>query len=152
MESYPIVPATSRALWITLAIVVPVIFGAAGLLVASARGATTSRFELSDQGLRLRGDLWGRFIPAGELRGAAARIVDLDVERALAPRTRTMGTAMPGYRAGWFRLRDGEKALLYLTDERRAVYIPTTRGHVVLLSPQAPERFVARLRQIAPRG
>jgi hypothetical protein len=62
-----------------------------------------------------------------------------------------MGTAFPSYRAGWFRLRNGEKALLYLTDSRRAVYVPTTRGYSLLFSPQQPERFVERLRAVAPQ-
>lgn len=45
-------------------------------------------------------------------------------------------------------LRNGEEALLYLTDRRRAVYVPTTLGYSLLLSEQ-PERFVERLRAIA---
>lgn len=60
-----------------------------------------------------------------------------------------MGTGLPGYRAGWFRLRNGEKALLYVTDGSRAVYIPTNRGYSLLLSSQNPERLVNRLREIA---
>jgi Bacterial PH domain len=63
---------------------------------------------------------------------------------------RRVGTAMPGYLSGWFRLRDGEKALLYLTDRTRAVYVPTRSGYSVLLSVTEPERFLARLREIAP--
>jgi hypothetical protein len=59
-----------------------------------------------------------------------------------------MGTGLPGYRSGWFRLRNGEKALLYLTDTSRAVYVPTTAGYGVLLSPQNPDEFVAALRGI----
>jgi hypothetical protein len=65
------------------------------------------------------------------------------------PARRTVGTGLPGYRAGWFRLRNGEKALLYLTDTSRAVYIPTTAGYSVLLSPAQPDEFVSALRAIA---
>lgn len=100
--------------------------------------------------MRLRGDLYGRFIPAVALRGDEARIVNLAAERELPPVARTMGTGLPGYRAGWFRLRNGEKALLYVTDGSRAVYVPTNRGYSLLLSPQNPERLVDRLREIAP--
>jgi hypothetical protein len=151
VETFTIVPASSRSLWILLGILAVVLTTVLGLLVLSARGATASRFELSEEGLRLRGDLYGRLIPASALRGGAARIVDLRTERELAPQFRTMGTAVPGYRAGWFRLRNGAKALLYLTDGTRAVHVPTTAGYDVLLSPRAPERFVERLRAIAPQ-
>jgi hypothetical protein len=60
-----------------------------------------------------------------------------------------MGTGLPGYRAGWFRLRNGEKALLYLTDANRAVYIPTTAGYGVLFSPVDPEAFLAALANVS---
>jgi hypothetical protein len=39
-----------------------------------------------------------------------------------------MGTAVPGYRSGWFRLRNGREALVYLTDRSQAVHVPTTPG------------------------
>lgn len=151
MESFAIVPSTSRILWVFVGVILAILIGAALLLVATARGARSSSFEISDAGLRLRGDLYGRMIGAGALRGGATRIVDLANTSELRPRWRTVGTAFPTYRAGWFRLRNGEKALLYLTDTRRAVYVPTTQGYSLLLSPQQPERFVERLRAVAPR-
>ncbi len=77
--------------------------------------------------------------------------MDLATARELVPRLRMAGTAAGGYQAGWFRLRNGEKALLYLTDRRHAVYVPTTEGYSVLLSPQQPEPFVERLRSMAGR-
>ena len=54
-----------------------------------------------------------------------------------------MGTGMPGYQAGWFRLQNGDKALVYMTDSRRAVYVPTTEGYAVLVSPADPDAFVS---------
>ena len=61
-----------------------------------------------------------------------------------------MGTGLPGYKAGWFKLQNGEKALLSLTDTRRAVYVPTSRGFALLVSPAQPDSFVAALRRVAP--
>ena len=66
----------------------------------------------------------------------------------LQPKWRRIGTALPGYQAGWFRLRNGEKALLYLTDRTRAVYIPTTAGYSLLLSPADPDAYLSRLRAV----
>ncbi len=150
MESFAIIPGPSRALWVFFAVILVILVAAALVLVATVRGARVSRFELSDAGLRLRGDLYGRMIPADSLRGGAARIVDLASSPELQPRWRTMGTAFPGYRAGWFRLRNGEKALVYLTETRRTVYVPTRKGYSVMLTPQRPERFLERLRSVAP--
>ena len=63
----------------------------------------------------------------------------------LLPARRTMGTGLPGYQSGWFRLKNGEKALLYLTDRTKAVYVPTTEGYGLLLSPDDPDGFLGAL-------
>ena len=150
MTTFHIVPYGGRALWVLVAVVFLVLGAAGGMLLVSARGARTSRFEVTRDGLRIVGDLYGRTIRAADLRGGAARVVDLAAEGGLAPAVRTIGTAFPGYRAGWFRLRNGEKALLYVTDTHRVVYVPTRIGYSVLLSANDPDALVAALRAVAP--
>ena len=152
-EVFHIVPASGRstAAWLPLlGVLAVVLVGAVALVATSMRGSRMATFELSPDGLQLRGDLYGRLIAASELRGGAARVVDVERERALQPTRRTFGTGLPGYRAGWFRLADGSKALLYLTDPRQAVYVPTRSGYALLLSVDRPHAFVERLRAIAP--
>lgn len=147
-ETFPIIPAQIRLLGMGLPLLL-IFVGVLGLLGASAYGARASRFEVSSEGLRLRGDLYGRLVPASALRLDEARAVNLRTDTALAPKWRTLGTAVPGYRSGWFRLRNGEKALLYVTDLTHVAYVPTTRGYSVLLSVPDPEAFVASLRGAA---
>jgi hypothetical protein len=149
MTIFPIAPAASRYLWFMIPVVV-ILLGAVALLATSIRGAHSSTFEIRPDGLRLRGDLYGRLIPKAELRVDLARRVDLTQEEGLRPKWRRMGTALPGYQSGWFRLRNGDKALLYLTDRTRAVYVPTTAGYVLLLSPADPDGFLSTLRAGTP--
>jgi hypothetical protein len=153
-EIFHIVPANLRSsALVPVGALVLAVFIVVGLLfVASIRGSRTSTFELSPDGLHLRGDVYGRRVPAAELRGGAAKVIDLHADGALRPVRRTMGTALPGYRAGWFRLADGEKALLYVTDPRRVVYVPTRAGYSLLLSVDQPAEFLKRLQAIAPGG
>ena len=151
MNVFPIAPAESRYLWLMIPVsvlLIVVCVGGVALLATSVRGAQASRFEVRVDGLRLAGDLYGRLVPKSQLRVEAARRVDLVREEALRPKSRRMGTALPGYQAGWFRLRNGEKALLYLTDRTRAVYVPTTAGYSLLLSPVDPDAFLSRLRSV----
>ena len=75
-----------------------------------------------------------------------ARRVDFSVTPELVPARRTLGTGLPRYQSGWFRLKNGEKALLYLTDRSRAVYIPTTAGYSVVISPANPDAFLEALK------
>ena len=152
---YTLVPPpgkSSTALWIPL-VLMAVVFVVVGFLVLkSLVGAKSSTFTLSPAGLTIQGDLWGRTVPAAHLRGAVARVVDLRNETSLAPRRRTAGTGLPGYRSGWWRLANGEKSLLYLTTMDRAVHVPTTEGFSLLLSVSDPDRFLEHLRRVAPAG
>ncbi len=45
-----------------------------------------------------------------------AKQVDLSGDSEYRLRTRTNGTGLPGYQAGWFKLQNGEKALVFVTD------------------------------------
>jgi hypothetical protein len=106
-------------------------------------------FEVSSEGLRLRGDLYGRLIPTQSLLIKEAQIINLHHDEAHQLKRRTMGTGVPGHQAGWFRLKNGEKALVYLTDHTRVLYIPTREGYVVMLSTPQPDAMLAALQRIA---
>ena len=151
MQEFLIAPAASRAMWFLVLVPGIVIVLVVGVLGSALMGARGARFEVSLAGLRLRGDLYGRLIPVDQLRAESASRVDFTAMPELRPARRTMGTGLPGYRAGWFRLKNGERALLYLTDETRAVYVPTTAGYSVLLSPREPDRFLEALRTVSAR-
>lgn len=150
IETFSIVPAHVRAGWlvVVLGFAVIGILAACVALGVSLRSAQHAQFEVSPAGLRLRGDLWGRMVPGASLRLAEARVVDLRSDRDLAPSSRTAGTAMPGYRSGWFRLRNGERALLYVTDPSRVAYVPTRAGYVLLISVPDPAAFLGSLRRL----
>jgi len=156
VETFEIVPATGKGpllLWPIAVLVLLVGLVVPLLLRSSLHASRNARFDLSSEGLRLHGEvLWRSWVPAAELRGHAARVVDLDTETTLALAARTAGTGLPGYAAGWHRLNDGQKALVYVTRRQGVVYVPTTSGFSVLLSVTEPERMVARLREIAPRS
>ena len=117
------------------------------LFLFMAWSAHHVRFELDAGTLRLRGDLWSRSIATSSLRVSEAQIVDASTHPFYRPTRKTSGSALPGYQTGWFKLANGEKALLYLSDRRRAVYIPTSEGYSLLLSPQNPDAFLTALRR-----
>ncbi len=150
-QTFSIVPGDTRVFWGLLPAGVLILLGLA-VLFLSLSAARNARFEVSPVGLRLKGDLYGRFVPAGDLLVDSARVVDLRTEPGLQPVRRTMGTAVSGYQGGWFRLRDGEKALLYVTDRSRVAYVPTTRGYAIMLSVPDPDAFLASLRAVAASG
>lgn len=147
MQVFEIAPTGGfRHLWPLLPVVIVLgiaIFIAIALLVPT-------KIEVSAAGIRIRNTLYGRFIPAEKLRTEAARVVNLSTSPQLAPARRTNGSGLPGYQAGWFRLRNGEKALVFLTDRQHAIYLPTSEGYSLLVSPKQPDQFVSQLRALAP--
>lgn len=145
-ESFPIIPASGGAMWILgiIAILVVGVLVLFGYIVYSSRH---SKIEISSEGLRIQGDLYGRFIPAKDLILDRARAVDLETDGELQLRWKRNGTGLPGYKAGWFTLTNREKALVFLTDRKRVVYIPTSEGFSLLLSVEQPGRFLETLRQ-----
>jgi hypothetical protein len=146
MHVFHIAETSRGPYWVMLPVLV-ILLVVGALVAVTLHGARNSRFELSHEGLRLRGDLYGRFIPREQLVVSGARRLD-PRDTSLHPSARTLGTGLPGYQAGWFRLGTGEKALLYLTDRSRAVYIPTLAGYSVLLSPDNPDAFLGALARL----
>jgi Bacterial PH domain len=120
----------------------------AGLVAFAGWSSRNVHFELSPTGLRVRGSLFGRAIPRADLQPEKGRAVSIEAEPQLKPILRTFGTGLIGYGEGWFRLRNGDKALLYLTDRTHVVDLPTRKGYRILLSVRDPEHFLHLARRI----
>lgn len=142
MGVFPISPASSKPLSI-LAVVCIVLVA----LAYTAYSSRHSRVEIDTDQIRIIGDFWGRTIPFNLLNVSGARVLDLNSAPEYYPIRRTFGTGLPGYASGWFRLRGGEKALVYLTNRQRVAYIPTFAGYALLLSVEEPDRFLSALRR-----
>jgi hypothetical protein len=129
-------------MWWVIGLVLVVLAATAALLLLSAR---TPRIGFSHQGLKVENSLFGRTIPTEAMKLAEARVVDLERSSELRPKWRTFGVGLPGNSQGWFRLRNGEKALVFIRKGKRAVLIPTTRGYSILVEPEDPDAFLAGL-------
>lgn len=147
-ETFPMVPAASRSLVVVIpaAVVLGLI---AGLLIYSLYSPRHVRFEISQGVLRIRGDVYGRRIPLSDLDLAQARVVDLTTDENLRPMAKTNGTGLPGYKAGWFMLADGSKALLFVTSRKQVVVAPDKKGWLLMMSVSNPSGFLDALRQAA---
>ncbi len=118
----------------------------AALLGYAAYSSRHARFIVSNDGIQIRGDIYGRTIPRNELLIAGARTLDLKRDSEYGFSLRTNGIGLPGYQSGWFRLNNGEKALAFVTDPSRVAYVPTTAGYSLLVSVPEPQKFVDALR------
>ena len=69
-------------------------------------------------------------------------ILDLTKNKEFSPKWRTLATGLPGYSSGFFRLHNGEKTLVFLTQRNKVVYLPTTENYSLVLSLDEPEKFI----------
>jgi hypothetical protein len=150
-EIFPIVPAAAKPIWL-LAGICALLFGVALALAYTGYATQNARFEIKDDQLRLVGDFWARQIPLDAIHLDQAAVIDLNESADYVPTRRTLGTSLPGYASGWFRLRNGEKALAYLTRRDAVAYLPTSLGYALLLSADRPHEFLLTLRSRSGRS
>jgi hypothetical protein len=131
----------------SVAITSVICLGLIALFVSFGYQARHASFTLTVQGLRIGPGIYGRTIPWGKIDISGVRVINLDIEKEYQPSWRMNGAGLPGYSAGWFKLRNKEKALLFITDRSRIVYIPTTEKYSVLLSVRESEAFAGALRK-----
>ncbi len=67
-----------------------------GFLVFTGYSARNAKFEVSDQGLRIKGSIYGRFIPKEAIATESIQIVNLNTSSAYKPRLRANGAGLPG--------------------------------------------------------
>lgn len=102
--------------------------------------------EVTAGEIQVRGSVYGRRIQRSSLDLEHARVIDLESAPELRPRWRTNGVGLPNYRVGWFRLRNGAKALCFLTRTDSVVYLPTKENYVLLLSTPEGAELLSALR------
>ena len=145
-QVFPIVPAQATVYLILIPILL-VLFIGGGVATYAAFASRHVTFEVSRDGVTIRGDMFGRFVPKDKMDLKAARAVDLSTETTLTPKWRTGGTGYPGDKAGWYRLANDSKALVFITDPHHVVYVPTVDGSSLMMSVANPEEFLAALKQ-----
>ncbi len=116
-------------------------------LGSAAIGRSIFRRKIRIEGKALLTGIFGWRVPVSELDLDAAAVLDLNLHRELQPTLKLAGTAMPGYRSGWFRLRDKRIAYLVLTDWQHVLVLPRRDGKVFLLGPQRPDALLTALRR-----
>lgn len=143
-QVFEVTPISGVARWILPGLAALMLLLAVGFGWLYVRGRNVS-LRLDASGVTFDAPLYGRTIRRTDLIIDACKVVDLSREPELEPSWRTNGVGLPGYRLGWFKLKSGAKALVYLTHGPRAVYLPTNKGYVLLVGLKDPKSFVVAL-------
>ena len=139
---FPIARASSSTFWFT-AVLIGALLLLPLILLLVPLGTGRIELEVSQTGLRIKGSIYGRTIADPD--SSFARKVTGNDMPGLSPVARTNGVGLPNYQGGWFRLKNGDKALLFMTDWTRAVIVPTSEGYTLLASPEDPDGLLSAL-------
>ena len=108
------------------------------------------RYEITDGRLFVRGDIFCWRFPVSNMNLGPSVVLDLTQWPDFKPRRKIIGTSMPGYQSGEFLLRNGRRAIVFLSDLRRVLCILMDDGKFLLLSCADPEGLLALL--VAEKG
>jgi len=158
-------PARSRAWLIALTLGIPVILVTGILAAALARGAPITPILLTGalvlmisalvtlwiermirrisvtldrDGIVVNSGIVTRRFSLSALRAGGTRTLSLREHTELKPVLRTWGIGLPSLAAGWFRLRNGAKALCILTGRDHVTALHADDGIWILLSLADP--------------
>jgi len=133
--------------WWVMLVTTGIVAATGAVFIREAHLARSRTVTVRGRNLRVRRLLRDLVVPFERLRLDAAEIVPLSDDSPLHPAFRSYGIYIGGYRAGWFRLRNGEKAYLVLSSRSQVIHIPTRDGYRLLLSVDHPEALLDALQK-----
>ena len=103
-------------------------------------------YEITPTHLAIKGDMFGDTIALSSLKLNEMCLIDISRKVPQSLRWKLWGTGLPGYYSGEYALRGGERALVFISDKKRTVYIPRIGAESLLLSVDNPGLFMLALR------
>ena len=138
---------------LTTAVVLAIVaVSCGGITFVIDRAMRRHRIVVDADGVEVATTFYKRRLGWSDLRLDEARVANLDEHTQFKPVLKTNGTAFPGFRSGWFRLRSRDKALVAMGRGPRVAWVPTTQGYGLLLQPRHPQALLDHLRASAPRS
>ena len=117
---------------ITLFIVVLMV----GILISTR----ATSIAIRDGDVIIKSFIYGRRIPIDNIIVNEIQTINLKQNREFDTSVRTNGIGLPFFSSGWFRLRNGERALVFLTNKENVLLMPTN-DFIVLFSMKRTEEF-----------
>jgi hypothetical protein len=135
---------------ITMLIVLP-----AEIILTSAlwyflnRAMSRHRIEWQSDGFIVLTSFYKQIYARKDFLLDSAMVVNLENDKAHRPIFKTNGYSVPGFKSGWFRLRNRQSAFCAMGEGKRILLLPTNKGHCLMLGTAAPEKTLEQLKHWA---
>jgi len=126
-----------------LVIIIPLIILTFGI-ISSIKNTTLT---LTEKEIVIKSAFYGRKIPLENIMIDGIKRVSLDENTDYNMAIRTNGTALPQFKSGWFRLKNREKALVFITDKNNVALIPT-KDYLLLFSMDNIDEFINKIKTL----
>ena len=113
-------------------------------------GAVSSKLIVSDDVLVISIPMYGKTLALADVDIEGISVITADERNHFRPAVRTNGLGLPGYGVGWFRLRNGSRALVAVGSRGPSIHIPTSLGFSILATIENPDSFVELLASTTP--
>jgi len=118
-----------------------------GLIIGFIFSMKHTNILLKNNEVEIKTFLYGRKIPIDDILINEVQIINLNQNSEYNVSIRTNGIGLPNFHLGWMKLKNGKKALVFLTNRENVLLMPT-KDFVVLFSMQRTEEFIKKLNEI----
>jgi hypothetical protein len=137
-------PKGSAYLWVIIAVLV-ILIAVMGSMAGFLFAPKNTTIAIKGNDIVIRSFIYGRTIPVSSVLIDEMRMINVHENGEFAVSVRTNGAGLPNFTSGWVRLKNGEKALVFITDKENVLYMPT-KDFVVLFSMKRGAEFIQTLR------
>ncbi len=145
-QIFHIAPPRQSPYVVIISIVALLLVMAVGFILISASMKKVS-YTVTGNSLKISALFFGRTIPLDKIQRESVSVLDLKARDEYSPAVRTGGIGLPGFKSGWFKLKNGDKALLFMSDPEQLVLVPLKEDYVLLLSTTDPQGLVGALKR-----
>ena len=132
---------------ISMIILIIIFIGLIALFPAIFYSMKNTTLSLTDKEIIIKTIFYGKKIPLEDILIDEIEKINMKENKEYNISLRTNGISIPNFKSGWMRLKNGKKALVYITDKNNVVLIPT-KEYLILFSMENVEEFIKKIKEI----
>jgi uncharacterized protein YneF (UPF0154 family) len=133
--------------YITPIILIIVLLVVIGLMIGIIFTIKNTNISIKDREIRINSFIYGRKISIEDVLVNEVQTINLKQNDEYNISVRTNGIGLPNFSSGWMKLKNGKKALVYLTNRENVLLIPT-KNFEVLFSMERTNEFIDKIKEI----
>lgn len=115
-----------------------------GLMGGIISASKNTNISINNNDVVINSFMYGRKIPIENVLVNEIKAINLSENKEFAVSYKTNGINVPKLTSGWVKLKNGKKALVFITDQEKVLLMPT-KDYIVLFSMENISEFIKKL-------